>query len=200
MHHSLRTFMGCKEHQTMKGRKYPTCNISFSFITLGSLNISPLPSFQQKDTFEGIFCVPSDCPLHQVNHHLQKLYSNLHRKTQRVLFLSQKEIGGALLKRKGGCGRRNSMLIPCSYKGIKNEVSSRPPPSLTETICENFDPFLSFIKWQKKYSYAYIKYKTSQANFQVRDFYVQIFPTVFFVTKAASLGRSPSCLMLIISP
>ena len=115
---------------------------------------SPLALFQEKSPFEGIFFVLGDCPLHQViwflisstRHQLSlerlgavvstlrsfSVVINVDGAPQsiasiaRALFLSQKEIGGALLKRKGGCGRRNSMLIPCSYKGIKNEVSSRP--------------------------------------------------------------------------
>ena len=34
-----------------------------------------------------------------------------------------------------------------------------PPSSLTETICENFDPFLSFIKWKNNPKYGNLSRK-----------------------------------------
>ena len=43
-----------------------------------------------------------------------------------------------------------------------------------------------------------ISYQTSQVNFQVRDMYVQTFPSMFFVAKAASLGRSLSMILAYI--
>ena len=39
--------------------------------------------------------------------------------------------------------------FPLSGKGVRlTAVGGGGSPSLTKTICENFDPFLSLIKWQ----------------------------------------------------
>ena len=91
----------------------------------------------------------------------------------------QKEIGGALFKRKGRCWRWNSMLI---FRVNKSQSCN---------LWSLFNVHMFFpLSFYIFLSIGTLSLASHLPNsFQVRDFYVKIFPTVFFVLKAASLGE-----------
>ena len=113
------------------------------------------------------------CNILEKMHLLQKYYQQLRSETL------QKEIGRALFKRKGRCWRWNSMLI--------FRVNKSQSCNLWSLLNVHMFFPLSFYIFLSIGTLSLASHLPN--SFQVRDFYVKIFPTVFFVLKAASLGE-----------